>query len=361
VTITRLEVGGYRSLRSLKLDFDQLTVIVGANGTGKTNLYRALQLLHGCAVGDIARRIVSEGGMQSVVWAGPRKAERKVELAAEFEGFRYEVTLAEIMRGDPCLPVAFIHDPVLVSEQLLALNVRPKVQLLDRIGATAFVRDDEGHRIALAAAFRDTESVLSQLIDPFRYPELLVARERLRRMRFHHQLRTDDAAPARQLSLGTRTQAVADDGADLAAALRTIEAEGDGDAVDRCVRHAFDGASVVIEEDDAGRLELQLATGHLSRSLRSAELSDGQLRFLFLTAVLLAPSPAEVVVLNEPESSLHADLLPALADLLTLASKRSQIVLVTHASELLDALRQQSSVREHRLSVIAGATTVRSE
>lgn len=358
MSISRLEVAGYRSLRSVKLDLEPLTVVVGANGTGKSNLYRALQLLHGCGVGDVARRIVAEGGMLSAVWAGARKTERKIELAAEFDDFRFEITLATISRGDPRTPVAFIHDPVVVSEQLQALNVKPKVDLLERSGSTAFVRDDEGRRVTLAAAFRDTESVISQLVDPFRYPELLVARERLRRMRFHHQLRTDDEAPARQMRLGTRTQAVSDDGADLAAAIRTIEAEGDELALERCVAAAFDGAHVRVEEDEAGRIELQLDIGRLTRPLRAQELSDGQLRFLFLAAVLLAPSPAEVVVVNEPESSLHSDLLPALGELLVLAMERSQIILVTHAEELLDVLRRRTGVREHRISLVGGATVI---
>ena len=85
----------------------------------------------------------------------------------------------------------------IIPVQLLALNVSPKVQLLDRAGATAFVRDEDGRRVALAAAFSESESVLSQLVDPFRDPELLVARERLLRIRFHQQLRTDDASPVR--------------------------------------------------------------------------------------------------------------------------------------------------------------------
>ena len=57
-------------------------------------------------------------------------------------------------------------------------------------------------------------------------------------------------------------------------------------------------------------------------------------------AALLSPRPAGLTVLNEPEASLHPELLPALAALITLASERSQIVVVTHSAPLVAALRQ---------------------
>jgi predicted ATPase len=72
--------------------------------------------------------------------------------------------------------------------------------------------------------------------------------------------------------------------------------------------------------------------------MSAAELSDGTLRYLLLVAALLSPRPPSLMVLNEPETSLHADLVPALARLIARASQHTQIVVVTHAKELVDAL-----------------------
>ena len=72
--IREVSIAGYRSLRGIRFPVGQLTVFVGANGVGKTNLYRALQLLQASAAGTLAREIASEGGMESAVWAGKRKA-----------------------------------------------------------------------------------------------------------------------------------------------------------------------------------------------------------------------------------------------------------------------------------------------
>src|SRR3954449_639354 len=73
VALSRCWVRNYRSLVDVTLDPAQLTVIVGENGTGKTNLYRALSLLSRGAGGGLARSLLEEGGMPSVLYAGRRK------------------------------------------------------------------------------------------------------------------------------------------------------------------------------------------------------------------------------------------------------------------------------------------------
>ena len=74
------------------------------------------------------------------------------------------------------------------------------------------------------------------------------------------------------------------------------------------------------------------------RPLQAGELSDGTLRFLLLAAALLSPRPPSLLVLNEPETSLHPHVVPAIGRLLTAASKRCQVVTVTHSAALVNAL-----------------------
>ncbi len=78
--IREVSIAGYRSLRAIRFPVGQLTVFVGANGVGKTNLYRALQLLQASAAGTLARELASEGGMDSAVWAGKRKVNKPVRI-----------------------------------------------------------------------------------------------------------------------------------------------------------------------------------------------------------------------------------------------------------------------------------------
>jgi len=71
-----------------------------------------------------------------------------------------------------------------------------------------------------------------------------------------------------------------------------------------------------------------------------AELSDGTLRYVLLVAALLTPRPPALMVLNEPETSLHPDLLAPLARLIRQASERSQVIVVTHSTPLITALAE---------------------
>ena len=78
----------------------------------------------------------------------------------------------------------------------------------------------------------------------------------------------------------------------------------------------------------------------LLRPLSCAELSDGTLRFLLWVAALLTPRPPTLMVLNEPETSLHPDLLPALARLIIRASEKTQVWVVSHAPTLINELKR---------------------
>ncbi len=96
----------------------------------------------------------------------------------------------------------------------------------------------------------------------------------------------------------------------------------------------------------------------LLRPLRASELSDGTLRYLLLVAALMTPSPPPLIVLNEPETSLHPGLIAPLGRLIANASKRSQLIVVTHSAALVDLLREAGGA-VHELVKEAGETTVR--
>ena len=95
----------------------------------------------------------------------------------------------------------------------------------------------------------------------------------------------------------------------------------------------------------------------LLRPLRAAELSDGTLRYLLWIAALLTPRPPGLV-LNEPETSLHRDLLPALGRLIAGTAERSQVLVVSHAPALIDALQALPECRSISLEKRIGETIV---
>jgi len=107
-----------------------------------------------------------------------------------------------------------------------------------------------------------------------------------------------------------------------------------------------------------GRFEVQLQQHGLLRPLSAAELSDGTLRYLLWMAALLTPRPPELMVLNEPETSLHPDLLPALARLIATAAQQSQIIVVSHAAPLIEPLAAEPICQRLHLQKAFGETTL---
>jgi len=139
-------------------------------------------------------------------------------------------------------------------------------------------------------------------------PEVVQMHETIRACRFFDNFETHVNAPARQPHLGTRTPVLNHDGCDLAAALQTIKEIGDAEALNDAISDAFLGSS----------------------------LND----------------------LNEPENSLHPDLLPALARLIIKASEETQVWVVSHSSRLIYALNQSPECHAIELEKELGQTKV---
>src|SRR5262249_7862308 len=157
--------------------------------------------------------------------------------------------------------------------------------------------------------------------------------------------------------IGTRTPVMSNDGADLAAALQTILEIGDAEALAESVSDAFPGSTVRVARTGNG-FEVEMRQHGLLRPLRAAELSDGTRRYVWWIAALLTPRPPSLLVLNEPETSLHPDLLPALARLVARAAERTQVIVVSHAPPLISALGKQRGCHSIPLEKELGETRV---
>jgi predicted ATPase len=370
--ISTLAIYSYRSLRDFAAPLQALNVITGANGSGKSNVYRALRLLADIAQGRIIPSLAREGGLQSTLWAGPEALSRDMkrgEQAVEGTVRKGPVSLRLGFAGaefgyaiDLGLPTpsssAFSQDPEIKRECVWNGEVlRPAAQLVDRRGPLVRSRGEGGEWSVLTQELASFDSMMTHCADPRNTPEMLLLREQMRGWRFYVQFRADAEAPSRMPQIGTHTPVLGNDGADLAAAVQTILEIGDPQALAESVADAFPGASLAVARHD-GRFELHMRQHGLLRPLKAAELSDGTLRYLLWIAALLTPRPPRLLVLNEPETSLHPDLLPALGRLIGRAAARSQVLVVSHAARLIAALEEQPGCQSITLEKELGETTV---
>ena len=368
-----ISISGYRSLRNLVLPLSRLTVVTGANGSGKSSFYRALRLLSDIAQGRAVASLAEEGGLQSTLWAGPetisaamkrgdvpvqgtvRKDVVALKLGFASEDYGYAVDLG--------LPVAtgskFGLDPEIKSEAVWAGEVLSRSNVfVERHGPVVTALDQNARRQVVLHSLATYDSMMTQVTDPRETPELLDLRDRMRGWRFYDHFRTDPDAPARQAQVGTRTPVLASDGSDVAAALQTIIEVGENELLDASIKDAFEGAQIEVKEQ-RGVFYVEMKQKGLLRPLSLSELSDGTLRYLLLVAALLSPRPPELLVLNEPETSLHPDLLEPLARLIETASSQTQIIVVSHAKPLVKHLAKCEDVSFLRLEKELGETIVR--
>jgi predicted ATPase len=368
-----LAVAGYRSLRELIVPLGRLNVITGANGSGKSSVYRALRLLAETARGGVITSLAREGGLPSTLWAGPERFSRAV-LAGEspIEGTRRKEPVSlrlgfasdefgyaiDLGMPTPQESSKFQLDPVIKRECIWSGTLlRPSALLVDRHGVALRTRDDTGAWQTAPQPVASFDSMMTEFSDPRSAPEMITVREQIRSWRFYDHFRTDADAPARVPQIGTHTPVLSNDGADLAAALQTIREIGDPVALDAAIDDAFPGSQLDVTTHD-GRFEVAMRQHGLLRPLKGAELSDGTLRYLLLVAALLTPRPPALLVLNEPETSLHPDLLPALARLIVRASATSQVLVVSHAARLIAALEREQASESIVLEKHFGATRI---
>ena len=370
--LNTLAVSNYRSLRNFVTPLGRLTVLTGPNGSGKSNIYRALRLLAESARGGVVASLSREGGFSSTLWAGPEGFSRSMKRGeSSIQGGPRNQSVAMRMgfagedfsyAMDLGFPVpsssAFAFDPEIKTECIWhGPLLRPAAQLVERRGPIVRIRRKSAAWETIATDMPKFESMLERIADPQQAAEVLVLREQIRNWRFYDHFRTDMDSPARRTTTGTYTPVLSQDGGDLAAALQTILEIGDASALANAIRDAFPDAELHVRHTDGG-LTVFLDQHGLLRPLTAAELSDGTLRYLLWTAALLTPRPPRLMVLNEPEASLHPDLLPALARLIGAAAEHTQMWVVSHSSRLVAALKQHAHCHAIQLDKELGETKI---
>lgn len=361
--IAEIHVENYRSVRSIRLPLRRLTVLVGENGAGKTNLYRALQLIHAAAAGSFASELAAEGGLASAVWAGERKTHEEpgIRLGVTLDrlGESADQVTYDLEVGFPPkeAAAAFQLESQIKSETLAIRDRRRSTELLSRKNHMVFARDDDGVRVPIDDDLMASETALNRLGHTGTFPEVAAVQRILANWRFFHSFRTDEQSALRRPTLPVTSPMLNSDGSNLAAVFATLfHIREDTEDLRQAVNDAFPGAELIVPEplEDA-RFEMSYPD-FPKRRFAPSELSDGTLQYLALMGVLLSYRLPAFLALNEPETSLHPSLLPALGRLIAKSAERTQILVVTHSRDLANAIEDASGVSPRTVIKRDGAT-----
>lgn len=361
--IRSMFAANYRSLKSIRMDMAGVNLFIGENGVGKSNLYRALQLIQAAVRGRLAHEIAREGGMASALWSGRRRSGDPVRIKLEAELLDEERALSFHYRVEaglrpPIDAAGFAFEPQVKEEELRVDAGRPTT-MMKRKGPLISVRNGAGRMEEYPEQALTSETAIALLGDAGHYPEIGTFRRAIDGWRFFHGFRTDRDSPLRSPCLAVTATMLDEDGSNLAAVFATLaHTRQDTVDLDRAVADAFGGARLVVP-DPLEFAEFSLVFPDFpQRQFSPRELSDGQMRFLALAGALLSYRRPRFIALNEPETSLHPDMLPALAEMIASASADSQIWIVTH-SELLGAeIEKRCGTRPKRVIRKDGATWI---
>jgi predicted ATPase len=299
-------VEGFTSIRSATLSLNDVNVLVGANGAGKSNLIRALSVLGRMVDGELGLLVGLSGGANALLNADPAMP-RRIHLEVESDAGGYSAEL-----------VSAAGDTLIFSEETIW-------------------RHDTGVTAELGRGQRET---LLTVPEPLWGSEAAALVETLRGCRVFHFHDTSRNAPVKQQGYTADNRTLHSDAANLASVLLRLR-EGDRGRYRRIVRTVKQVApffrDFVLEPELApDRVRLRWLQEGSDTVLPADALSDGTLRFICLAALLGQPELPGLIVLDEPELGLHPFAIVQLAGMLRAASQESQVLLATQSVTLMN-------------------------
>jgi predicted ATPase len=330
VRFGQLSIQGFRRLQDVRLSLRPLSVMIGANGTGKTSVLDVLSLLASSAQGKLSSSISDLTGLANIL-----TYDRAEELGL---GITMEVPSHEPLEYSLRLRpqgIAYV-----IREETLSQTREPHQSTFRHIDSyeqnVKYYHPKKKKLLSPTWEHNPLETSLAQVPKMFKEPEDF--RRRLASSTFYHVLNVDPRSPVRLPQPMAPAELPGRNGEDLISCLFYLrETERNRfDAIEDSLRAAFPRFERLdFPPVAAGTLGLAWRDRGFSKPLYSHQLSEGTLRFLWLTTLLQSPGLTALTLLDEPEVSLHPELLSLLADQLREASNRTQIIVATHSDTLI--------------------------
>ncbi|WGS50216.1 AAA family ATPase [Paraburkholderia sp. D15] len=315
--ITKLTIAGFKSIRELRdLELRNLNVLIGANGAGKSNFIGLFRMLAEMYEERLQLYVQTQGGPDALMHFS-RKATDEIYAQLQFSDQDcYEFNL-----------VPTTDNRLIFAEEQF--------------------RFEDGNDSVGGTLGNTPESRLKLIAEEHRHPYIAAALEGTRVYHFHD---TGERAKVKQFHDTNDTLRLKVDGANLAAYLRMLQVEHGQNyrlIVDtiRLVAPFFN--DFVFRTNPSSKIQLEWTErGDPDTPFTAHALSDGTLRFICLSTLLLQPwelMPATILI-DEPELGLHPYAINLLADLLKRAAEQKQLIVSTQSVELLDNMEPEDVI-----------------
>jgi predicted ATPase len=334
-----LSIRGFRRLYDVKLNLRPLSVMIGANGTGKTSMLDVLSLLAKSAEGKLSSSISELAGLPSIL-TYDRADELRFDISMtvpDNQPLKYTLKLKP-------QAAAYAITEERLSQQRYG-HSGPFLHIDSHGPDIKYYEMDKKNLIRPNWEQRPFETSLSQVPKMFQQPEDF--RNRLSSSTLYHVLNVDPRSPVRLPQPMQPAWLPGRNGEELVSCLFYMRetARERFEAIEDALRGAFPRFDRLdFPPVAAGTLALAWRETGFSRPLSMHQLSEGTLRFLWLATLLQSPGLTALTLLDEPEVSLHPELLSLLAEMLREASNRTQLIVATHSDRLIRFLEPKEIV-----------------
>lgn len=314
-TLEKLTIKGFKSIRDQTLELERLNVFIGGNGVGKSNLIGAFRFLHEVINQRLAKYVATRGGADSILHFG-RKRTPRMEFFLEFGEGATSNSYSLLIDGAEDSSLVIANEISYYHER--QKYPHPYSNIVSGYTKESKLRDN-GHISA---------KQVSKDLDTYRV------------YHFHDTSETAAAKGVCDLedNLVLRPQAE-----NLAAFLYYLQEKHPDhfslieDTVSQ-IAPFFDGFVLKPSRLNESKIRLEWKESGHDGYFNATSLSDGTLRFICLATLLLQPDLPAVVLLDEPELGLHPAAVALLADLLSAASERTQVIVGTQSVTLINHL-----------------------
>ena len=336
--INRIKINGFRRLKEVDLQVKPFMVLIGANGVGKTSMLEAFSLLSASASGNLNSALSQFGGIANLLTRGKSEdvsflvdmtvpghqpLEYDLRLAPRANGYSIVREILSQKRGHP--------------EPFKHIDSSDKDIRYYEIDEERLVRPNWEHN--------PLETSLFQVPKMFRQPEEM--RRILATTTQYHVLDVGPRAPVKLPQPMKPATLPGADGEDLVPYLYYLR-ESDGkrfDSIIDTLQAAFpDFEELNFPPVAAGMLAMTWKDKNFKKPIYMNELSEGMLRFLWLVSLLQSPDLSTITMIDEPEVSLHPELLSLMSDLMREAAKRTQLIIATHSDRFIRFLMPEEVV-----------------
>lgn len=327
------------------IELQPLNVLIGPNASGKSNFIESIGILKATPT-DLPAPIRKGGGTSDFLWKGSKDIPTaEIEATLDNPGsmpLRYRISFTAIKDRLELVDEAIENEQPYPGQENVYFYYRYQQGYPVLNVKTAIERQTSQRSLRREDLIPD-QSVLSQRKDPDQYPELTYLGNQFSNISLYRDWHIGrDSEPRMPQKTDLPEHPLLEDGSNLGLVLNNLQSKLGSRQLIEKLKKFYETAEELGIRIYGGTVQILIREEDLTQPIPATRLSDGTLRYLFLMALLLDPTPPPIICIEEPEVGLHPDILPTVAEMLIEASQRTQLIITTHSDALVSALTPES-------------------